>query len=78
MNDIIMKRHSLSHILVQAVLSKYPNAKLSIWTDIENGFYYDFDLWIEEIKETDLKGIEKIMKKKSSNKISSLVNTFCQ
>ncbi|MEF2175725.1 MAG: hypothetical protein V3575_04590 [Candidatus Absconditabacteria bacterium] len=78
MNDIIMKRHSLSHILVQAVLSKYPNAKLSIGTDIENGFYYDFDLGIEEIKETDLKGIEKIMKKKSSNKISSLVNTFCQ
>lgn len=63
MNDIIMKRHSLSHILAQAVLSKYPNAKLWIWPDIENGFYYDFDLWAEEIKETDLKEIEKIMKK---------------
>ena len=37
-------RHSLSHIMAQAVLKFYPDAKLTIGPDIANGFYYDFDL----------------------------------
>ena len=37
-------RHSASHILAQAVLRLYPNAKLAIGPAIENGFYYDFDM----------------------------------
>jgi threonyl-tRNA synthetase len=37
-------RHSASHIMAEAVLSMFPNAKFGIGPAIENGFYYDFDL----------------------------------
>ncbi len=37
-------RHSCSHVLAQAVLDMFPDAKLGIGPDIDNGFYYDFDL----------------------------------
>jgi len=37
-------RHSCSHVLAQAVLEMFPEAKLGIGPTIENGFYYDFDL----------------------------------
>jgi len=36
-------RHSLSHILAQAVLELYPDTKLAIGPAIDTGFYYDFD-----------------------------------
>ncbi len=37
-------RHSASHVLAEAVLSLFPDAKFGIGPSIENGFYYDFDL----------------------------------
>lgn len=37
-------RHTVSHILAQAVKRLYPNSKLAIGPSIENGFYYDFDM----------------------------------
>lgn len=37
-------RHSCAHMLAQAVLEMFPEAKLGIGPTIENGFYYDFDL----------------------------------
>jgi threonyl-tRNA synthetase len=37
-------RHSAAHIMAEAVLSMFPNAKFGIGPAIENGFYYDFDL----------------------------------
>lgn len=61
--NIETKRHSLSHIMAQAVKEMYPNAKMAIWPDIENWFYYDFDFWTEEFKEENLKELEKKMKK---------------
>ncbi len=42
--DIEMMRHSTSHIMAEAVLSVFPEAKFGIGPAIENGFYYDFDL----------------------------------
>jgi len=61
--SIVEKRHSLSHILAQAVKSLYGNeVKMAIGPDIENGFYYDFDFWEIEFKEEDLKSLEKKMK----------------
>ncbi len=36
-------RHTASHILAQAVLRLFPDAKLAIGPAIDNGFYYDFD-----------------------------------
>jgi len=37
-------RHSASHVMAEAVLSLFPDAKFGIGPSIENGFYYDFDL----------------------------------
>jgi len=37
-------RHSTSHVMAEAVLSMFPDAKFGIGPAIENGFYYDFDL----------------------------------
>jgi threonyl-tRNA synthetase len=37
-------RHSASHIMAQAVVQIFPEARLGIGPAIENGFYYDFEL----------------------------------
>ena len=52
-------KHSLSHILASAVKELYPTAKFGIGPAIENGFYYDIQV---DLKEEDLKTIEKKMK----------------
>jgi len=44
-NDHLLRiRHSAAHVMAQAVLEKFPEAKLAIGPAIETGFYYDFDL----------------------------------
>ena len=53
-------RHSSAHILAQAVLNLYPDAKYGVGPSIDNGFYYDF-LFKEPLKESDLTDIEKEM-----------------
>jgi len=37
-------RHSASHVLAEAVLSLFPDAKFGIGPATRDGFYYDFDL----------------------------------
>ena len=37
-------RHTVSHILAQAVMHLFPNAKFAIGPAIDNGYYYDFDV----------------------------------
>ena len=54
-------RHSCAHVLAQAVLQMFPEAKLGIGPTIEDGFYYDFDLPRTLIPE-DLPLLEKKMK----------------
>ena len=54
-------RHSCAHVLAQAVLNMFPEAKLGIGPPIENGFYYDFELPRTLIPE-DLPILEKKMK----------------
>ena len=51
--------HSSAHVLAQAILDFYPNAKLTIGPAIENGFYYDIDLGKETISDKDFAKIEK-------------------
>ena len=51
--------HSSAHVLAQAILALYPNAKLTIGPAIENGFYYDVDFGDHHIMEKELKDIEK-------------------
>ncbi len=61
--EISTKRHSLSHIMAQAVKALYSDdVKMAIWPDIDTWFYYDFDFWNIEFKEEDLKILEKKMK----------------
>ena len=36
-------RHSMSHVLAQAVKRLYPNVKLAIGPSTKDGFYYDFE-----------------------------------
>ncbi|MCS6773357.1 MAG: threonine--tRNA ligase [Anaerolineae bacterium] len=40
--SLYKKRHSLAHILAQAVLEFFPDAKPTIGPPVESGFYYDF------------------------------------
>ena len=39
-----MMRHSAAHIMAEAVLSIFPNARFGIGPAIDDGFYYDFEL----------------------------------
>ncbi|MAF13387.1 MAG: threonine--tRNA ligase [Parcubacteria group bacterium] len=55
-------RHSSSHVLAQAVLELFPDAKLAIGPAIEDGFYYDIDLGSKTFAQTDLAKIEKKMR----------------
>lgn len=54
-------RHSAAHIMAEAVLDIYPDAKFGIGPAIDNGFYYDFDL-TAPLTPDDLPAIEKKMK----------------
>jgi threonyl-tRNA synthetase len=50
--------HSSAHVLAEAILQFYPNAKLTIGPAIDSGFYYDIDLGAETLSEKDFKKIE--------------------
>jgi threonyl-tRNA synthetase len=54
-------RHSASHVMAQAVLSCFPDARLGIGPAIDNGFYYDFEL-PRALTPEDLPVITDIMK----------------
>jgi threonyl-tRNA synthetase len=61
-NDDLGKKafwHSSAHLLAQAIMEFYPNAKLTIGPAIENGFYYDVDFGDETLSEKDFEKIEK-------------------
>ena len=55
-------RHSTAHVMAQAMLERFPEAKIAIGPPIEDGFYYDFDL-PQAITDEDVKWVEKRMKK---------------
>ena len=58
------KRHTLAHLMAQAVLELYPHAKVTLGPAIDNGFYYDFDFRDGDAPgDADLKQIQKSMKK---------------
>ncbi len=63
MSTIQEKRHSLAHLLAQAVLNIYPDAKPTIGPATETGFYYDFDFGTQKVTDHDLGRIQKEMKK---------------
>lgn len=55
-------RHSLAHVMAQAILQIRPKAKLAFGPPVDNGCYYDFDLEAPLTPE-DFKTIERSMKK---------------
>ncbi|MGN6812019.1 MAG: threonine--tRNA ligase [Thermomicrobiales bacterium] len=54
-------RHSSAHVMAEAVLDLFPEAKLAIGPPIEDGFYYDFDL-PRPLTPDDLAAIEAKMR----------------
>ncbi|MBA5628972.1 threonine--tRNA ligase [Moheibacter lacus] len=70
-NDDLGKKafwHSSAHLLAQAIMEFYPNAKLTIGPAIENGFYYDVDFMGESFSEKDFEKIEKKMLENAQKK----------
>ncbi len=53
-------RHTVSHVLAQAVKNIFPTSKLAIGPTVENGFYYDIE-FKTPISQDDLVKIEKEM-----------------
>jgi len=56
-------RHSTAHVMAQAVQRLFPQAKIAIGPNIENGFYYDFDIEDKALSIDDLPAIEEEIKK---------------
>ena len=54
-------RHSMSHVMAEAVLQMFPTAQIAIGPAIDNGFYYDFDL-PRALTQEDLDEITERMK----------------
>jgi threonyl-tRNA synthetase len=54
-------RHSFAHVLAQAVVERFPNAKPTIGPPVEFGFYYDFDIE-ESPEQADLNWISDRMR----------------
>ncbi len=54
-------RHSAAHVMAQAILRLYPQAKLTIGPVVEDGFYYDIDM--PPISDEAFERIEAEMKK---------------
>ncbi len=54
-------RHSMAHVMAEAVLEIFPDAQIAIGPAIDNGFYYDFDL-PRSLSEQDLEDITERMK----------------
>src|ERR671927_488421 len=63
MNDLERMRHSAAHVMAEAVLDLFPEAKLGIGPPIEDGFYYDFDL-PRSLTPDDLGTIEGLMRER--------------
>ncbi|MFZ2098602.1 MAG: threonine--tRNA ligase [Anaerolineales bacterium] len=60
-SELYRIRHSAAHVMAEAVLELFPEAKYTIGPPIDNGFYYDFDL-PRPLTPEDLEKIEKRMR----------------
>ncbi|WP_424632489.1 threonine--tRNA ligase [Borreliella lusitaniae] len=60
--DILYKkRHSIAHVMAEAVRDLFPNTKIAIGPPIKDGFYYDFE-FEKQITEDSLLDIENRMR----------------
>ncbi len=56
-----VRRHSLAHIMAQAVMERRPDTKLGFGPATDDGFYYDF-LFSAPLTRDELKAIERRMR----------------
>ncbi len=61
-------RHSAAHVMAEAVLEMFPEAKFAIGPPIDNGFYYDFEL-PRALTPEDLPDIEQRMRARMSSDV---------
>ena len=54
-------RHSAAHVMADAVLKLFPEAKMGIGPPTQDGFYYDFDV-SRPFTPEDLESIEALMR----------------
>ena len=84
MDEKLLKvRHSMSHVMAEAVLEMFPTAQIAIGPAIENGFYYDFELprsltsedldeissRMRDIIKADKKIVRSVVSRKEAHKI---------
>ncbi len=62
MDDLAKLRHSLAHVLAQAVTKLWPDTQITIGPPIDTGCYYDFR-FSAPVSDADFPKIEKEMKK---------------
>ena len=60
-------RHSAAHVMADAVLQLFPEAKMAIGPPTQDGFYYDFDV-SRPFTPEDLASIEDLMRKAIASK----------
>ncbi|MCX6028902.1 MAG: threonine--tRNA ligase [Chloroflexi bacterium] len=67
-------RHSTAHVMAEAVVERFPEARIAIGPPIKDGFYYDFDLGhnadgsLKTFAPEDLAAIEKRMRQIAAGK----------
>ena len=54
-------RHTLAHVMAEAVLKKFPDTKIAIGPPIKDGFYYDFG-FSQALQEEQIAEIEESMR----------------
>jgi threonyl-tRNA synthetase len=74
-NEALHKlRHSTAHVMAEAVVERFPEARIAIGPPIKDGFYYDFDLGrnadgsLKTFAPEDLAAIEKRMRQIAAGK----------
>ena len=60
--QLVRMRHSAAHVLAEAMLELFPEAKYGIGPPIEHGFYYDFEL-PRTLTPDDLAELERRMRR---------------
>ena len=74
-DDLYKLRHSLAHVLAQAVTNLFPKTQVAIGPPIDYGCYYDF-LFSKPISDEDFKAIEKEMRSIINKGLSFEVETL--
>jgi threonyl-tRNA synthetase len=64
--------HSTSHLMAQAIIHLFPNAKFGFGPSIEEGYYYDVDFGDKVVTEADFPSIEAEMRKLSKENLPFL------